>query len=1106
MAGTPVIDDGQANEATSAPDGTLAGAPDLAAHARAHAFENLFDAVVVTDMEGRIVDWNRGSERLYGYSREEALGQPVHILHPPEAGDEILREVLASIEREGRWQGEVGLVRKDGSRGWIESAVVPLYDEAGQQVGALGINRDISARVAAKQELAAAETRFRSLVEYSLVGIHIIHGDRFVYANPRFAEIFGYSTEELIDHVTVPDLIHEADREKVRVNLRRRFEGGLLEPKYSFRGRRKDGQLIHVEVHGTRIDLDGEPAVIGMLQDVTERHVAEQQLRASEERYRLIARASTDVFRDWDLREGTVHWGPSTAPVFHYPASRLGRTPEWWTHRIHPEDRTPALRSLQSALDGGGDSWLHEYRFLRGDGEYAVVLDRACIVRDDSSVAIRMMSSMHDVTERRRGEEAQSFLARASTVLDARLEQEATMVGLARLAVPFIADCCLVDEVRPDGSSVRVAAVHTDPARESWLLHGTPGTEEVPAQALIREVARSAEPALLRGERDAREAFGVGLPTALMTRAGLRSLLVVPLVVRGATAAVMTLGASADRRAYSAMDLEVARSLAARAVQALENARLYREATEAVEARSRLFADVSHEFRTPLMLTLGPLDDLLAGLHGPLAEEQRDPVAGARRNAGRLLDLVNQTMELARLEAGRLPMSPVPFDLRELAGRTTAEFASLAERRGVRLEAVLPEDALPVVADPERLGQVLANLLSNALKYTLEDGEVVVRAEHGPDGTGRVSVRDSGPGIPAEELEHVFDRFHRLGDMEARVPGSGIGLALARQLTEASGGRLTVRSEVGRGSIFTAELPLAPATMAAEREELTGPDLASQSPRPSARGEVAEAPVDDETPAEDVTTVLVVEDNPEVRAHLRFHLDGSYRVLEASDGAQALEHVRSDLPDLVISDVMMPGMDGFALCRAIREDPETDFIPVVLLTALDGAEDRLRGLEQEADAYLTKPIQSDELLARVANLLASRARLKERYAAMAPLRLHSDTVEAESPDRQFLEQVRVAIETNLGDEAYTVERLARDVAHSRSHLYRRLKELLDENPSDLLRRMRLERGAQLLEANAGSVASVAYSVGFKSVSHFSNSFQQAFGVRPSRWPREGSRR
>ena len=221
------------------------------------------------------------------------------------------------------------------------------------------------------------------------------------------------------------------------------------------------------------------------------------------------------------------------------------------------------------------------------------------------------------------------------------------------------------------------------------------------------------------------------------------------------------MGASAERRAYSTMDLDVARSLASRAVQALENAQLYREATEAVEARGRLFADVSHEFRTPLMLTLGPLDDLLAELHGPLTPDQAATVAGARRNAGRLLDLVDQTLELAHLEAGHLPMAPAPFDLREMTARVAGEFSALAERRGIHLEAVFSHEALPVFADPERLGQVVANLLSNALKYTPEGGQVVVQAEPGADSTARVSVRDNGPGIPADELEHVFDRFHR---------------------------------------------------------------------------------------------------------------------------------------------------------------------------------------------------------------------------------------------------------------------------------------------------------------------------------------------------------
>jgi CheY-like chemotaxis protein len=242
----------------------------------------------------------------------------------------------------------------------------------------------------------------------------------------------------------------------------------------------------------------------------------------------------------------------------------------------------------------------------------------------------------------------------------------------------------------------------------------------------------------------------------------------------------------------------------------------------------------------------------------------------------------------------------------------------------------------------------------------------------------------------------------------------------------------------------------------------------------------------------------VVDDNAEVRAYLRQHLVPRYRVLEAVNGEEGIAMAHRYLPDLVLSDVMMPVTDGFALCRALKSDPETDFLPVILLTARAEAEDKLTGLTQQADDYLTKPFDVRELLARIANIIAMRRRLRERFVAK-PLTIHPAVAEVAPADRKLIEQVRAAVEAHLGDEQYTVERLAGEVAQSRGNLHRRLRELTGESPSDLIRRMRLERAAELLDARAGSVAEVAYAVGFKSVAHFSNAFLDMHRVRPSAW-------
>jgi signal transduction histidine kinase/ligand-binding sensor domain-containing protein/DNA-binding response OmpR family regulator len=532
-------------------------------------------------------------------------------------------------------------------------------------------------------------------------------------------------------------------------------------------------------------------------------------------------------------------------------------------------------------------------------------------------------------------------------------------------------------------------------------------------------------------------------------------------------------------------------------------------------ARSRLFANVSHEFRTPLTLTIGPLDDLRAGLHGPLSPAAAEQVDLARRNAGRVLGLINEILDLARAESGRETLRARRVELGAFVSSVGRTFVPLAERKAIAFDVQGPSDQIIVYADPDHLDRALSNLFSNAFKFTPGGGAVRVTVS-GDENVARIAVRDSGPGIPASDLNLVFDRFHR-AKTAGTQPGTGIGLSLARELVVLHGGSIAVESEEGFGSTFTVTLRKGKAHLAPDQIVDDGPAVAwaprgGPSPQLFASGTFTpEAPNADDDDAgvgagvaadEDVTTVLVVDDNAEVRAYVTQHLAPRYRVIEAVNGAQGLEMARRLLPDLVLSDVMMPVMDGYALCRALKSDRDTDFIPVILLTARAEAEDRLAGLMEQADDYLTKPFDVRELLARIANIVATRRRLRERYAASAasvPTQVHPTPVDVEPADRRFIDQVRGAIERNLGDETFNVERLAKEVAQSRGNLHRRLRDLIGETPSDLMRRMRLERAAQLLEADAGSVAEVAYAVGFKSVAHFSNAFFEQNGVRPSSW-------
>ncbi len=524
-------------------------------------------------------------------------------------------------------------------------------------------------------------------------------------------------------------------------------------------------------------------------------------------------------------------------------------------------------------------------------------------------------------------------------------------------------------------------------------------------------------------------------------------------------------------------------------------------------AKSRFFANISHEFRTPLTLTIGPLEDIRSGLHGDPGTETSRRLDVALLNARRMLRLINQILDVAKLESGETRLRARQADLVPFAHKIAVAFVPVAERKRIEFRTELPPHVVTAWFDPDALEKVLANLLSNAFKFTPERGKISFSLEVGPHGGGGraiIRVSDSGPGIPRAELDHIFERFYQTDEAHPRsMPGTGIGLSLAKELTELHGGEVRVHSHQAAGTTFEVHLPLGRAHLA-DDQIVVSPDEARKADadwvgalhpeRALMKTDVSEPEPDDEP--EDVPTVLVVDDNADIRAYVRSHLERRYRVREAADGRQGLALARSLIPDLVISDVMMPDMDGKTLCRALRSSPDTDFVPVILLTARAATEDRVAGLDEGADDYIVKPFDEKVLMARVANLIASRKLLRERFAAgRIELRAASENLTA--ADAAYLETVRQTIETNLSDGDFGVAELARAVAQDRSHLYRRLRELVGESPRELIRRVRLERAAHLLEGEACSIAEVAYSTGFNSVSYFCKCFKEAYELTPS---------
>ncbi|QHJ07779.1 7TM diverse intracellular signaling domain-containing protein [Hymenobacter busanensis] len=530
-----------------------------------------------------------------------------------------------------------------------------------------------------------------------------------------------------------------------------------------------------------------------------------------------------------------------------------------------------------------------------------------------------------------------------------------------------------------------------------------------------------------------------------------------------------------------------------------ESIRTSHKLQELDELKTRFFTNISHELRTPLTLIISPLEQLLSESRHEPGAAPRPEYALMHRNARRLLQLINQLLDIARLESGQMRLAAAPVDLARLVGTSVAAFESLAASRDVALSFEAESELPDVYLDADQFDKILYNLLGNALKFTPAGGQVTVSVglahEHAV-----LRVRDTGVGIPAEHLPLIFDRFHQVDSNLTRLhDGTGIGLALVKELVTLHHGAVRVMSTVGQGTTFVVELPLGAAHLTPA--ELADAPLEAQAPQvPELRGSklLALTEADSEPTGEDARPlVLVVEDNPEMRDYLRTCLATDFRVLTADDGEQGLQRIVAAVPDLVVSDLMMPRLDGLELCRRLRADERTSHIPVILLTARSEQETRLAGFGLGADEYLTKPFRPDELRVRIHNLIRQRQLLRQRFGR--ELKLELSEVSVTSTDEAFLSRAMNVVEQHLADADFSVEAFAEHMAMSRVQLHRKLKALTDQSTSEFVRTLRLRRAAVLLQGQAGNVAEVADQVGFANLSYFAKCFRELYNQTPSEY-------
>jgi signal transduction histidine kinase/AraC-like DNA-binding protein len=511
--------------------------------------------------------------------------------------------------------------------------------------------------------------------------------------------------------------------------------------------------------------------------------------------------------------------------------------------------------------------------------------------------------------------------------------------------------------------------------------------------------------------------------------------------------------------------------------------------------KTKFFANVSHEFRTPLSLIRGPLElakDRADHLreHFDAFQLTRADYRTIRHNTERLEALVDQLLTLAELQNGGQYLKILEGDIVAFVRKSVMAFTSLAEGNNVALGVSLPPARRPCWYDADRLETIVVNLVANAIKFAGAPGRVSVSLAFDGDFTV-LEVSDNGPGIPADEIEHIFDRFYRVeGTGEV---GSGIGLALTKELVVAYGGTIAVRSLHGQGSTFRTRLPVTQDALP-EGSVILPPSL--PNPGPSSSPEARPTPTDNsQTAAKQLPTVLVVEDDHDLAAFIRDVLSPFYHLLHAGEGGAAIRIAVDTTPDLILTDIMMPGMDGIAFCHAIRNNSKTSHIPVIMLTAKADQASVNAGLNQGADDYLTKPFDPRELKMRISNQLASRRRLYEHLRSAA-LTLLPD-IDATSLDDRFVEAVTTAIRDRLDDDRLSVADIARKIGYSRSQLTRKLKSVVGKTPSQLIKEMRLHEAHRRLERGSGSVSEIAYAVGYGNLSYFAKSYRKQFGYTPS---------
>ena len=524
-------------------------------------------------------------------------------------------------------------------------------------------------------------------------------------------------------------------------------------------------------------------------------------------------------------------------------------------------------------------------------------------------------------------------------------------------------------------------------------------------------------------------------------------------------------------------------------------------AEEMGEAKLRFFMNISHEIRTPMTLIVSPLLSLMKQDDDP---HRRSIYETIRRNAERILGLINQMMDLRKIDKGQMQMHMCETDLIGFVRDIHNLFTQQAKTKNIQFSYEHDTQMLPVWIDRGNFDKVVVNILSNAFKYTPTGGIIRITITH-DDSHATIRIYDSGEKIPEDKLEHIFERFYQTpSSINDRKVGTGIGLDLTRSLVELHHGTISAHNEEV-GCEFVVTIPLGnehlkPEEMITDKEDVThATSLFDEDATMVGSADLGGVTL---PKANQQQTIVIAEDDQEIRDYLIQELSDNYKVIGCENGKEALTEVLKSIPDLIISDIMMPEMDGNTLCSKVKANPATSHVPVILLTAKNRDEDQLEGLETGADAYIIKPFNMDILRRTIVNLIHSHQMLRLKYGRNDQLEEKVDEVQMKSPDDKLLERIMAVINKNISNADLSVDFIADEVGISRVHLHRKMKELTGQTPHDFIRNIRLKQAANLLANQNVNITEVMYACGFNNAASFSTIFKKFYGMSPREYMNE----